>query len=749
MFTVLDCLHQHDPRLLVWAALICIVCVGASLTAYRLSMSKQGTMRWVWLAIVGLMMGNGVWATHFMAMLAFQRRLEIDFGLDLTALSGLLAILGLGGGFALCANSEGWRGRSCGGALCGLAIGAMHFSAVAAMRLPAEIAWHWPMAAVAVGLGTASAAAAMVTAGAMTSSLRAFAAGALFVFAICSVHFVGMAAVTLTPDMRLIGAPGLFDRHQLAVGVGVLSALVTMAGTGIMAIDRFGVQSALANLRSALNQTPSAIAFFDARGQLMLWNEGYVEILVTLGLRPIKGLQLETILSRVASDPSQRARLHTDLPPTRLPDGRWLQPAVATLKDGGLALVLTDISDQLALTALEVEARRLAEAASRAKSDFLANVGHELRTPLNAILGMVQVGQRDPAGPRESERLEIIGAAGEALLAIIESVLDIAEIEAGSMTLDTRPFDLVGALDKATAAAAAACQSKDLAFRLDVTPDAVGDWLGDGPRLGQIIANLTANAVKFTDHGEVSVDVRCRHAGGLTFEVVDTGMGIPDDKLGVLFETFTQADSSASRCIGGIGLGLPICRSLVAMMGGELEVFSQPGRGSIFRFSLDLPRTAEAGLPGPPAVMEPEEEPLRILAAEDNAANRLVLAALLEPFGVELRMVEDGAAAVDAYIAGSYDLILMDIQMPGMDGVKATREIRRLEGLSGSLRLPIIAVTANAMPQQVREYRLAGMDACVAKPIDAHALLQAIQAAVEGRGSADPVSAVDWAGLAA
>jgi CheY-like chemotaxis protein len=246
-------------------------------------------------------------------------------------------------------------------------------------------------------------------------------------------------------------------------------------------------------------------------------------------------------------------------------------------------------------------------------------------------------------------------------------------------------------------------------------------------RLRQVMSNLTANAVKFTSQGGVRVRVRAT-SKGVSFTVSDTGIGIPANRVSELFEKFVQADSSMSRKFGGTGLGLAICREFVNIMGGRLAVQTQEGLGSTFAFELPLPRLRDA-VPAPAneGRAEPTLPPLRILAAEDSRPNQLVLKALLEPLGVDIRVASDGAEAVKAFKAGGYDLILMDVQMPNMNGVEATRAIRELEAKSGKRRTPILALSANVMSHQLKEYVAAGMDGCIAKPIDVNALVESIR----------------------
>jgi len=372
-------------------------------------------------------------------------------------------------------------------------------------------------------------------------------------------------------------------------------------------------------------------------------------------------------------------------------------------------------------------AKLQAEAASRAKSDFVANVSHEIRTPLNGILGMVQVLRRGQILPPQQAPLDTILASGETLTGLLNEVLDISKIEAGQLQLHREPFDLAVAVQTACRPFEALARQKHVTLSVTIDPDVQGEWVGDGFRLRQILANLTANAVKFTESGSVEVWVG-RDGEGLFAEVADTGIGIPSERLKDLFQKFAQLDTSTTRRYGGTGLGLAISRELAELLGGSLSAESELGRGSVFRLILPFEQL-NGSAPGAQAQEgEVAMSPLRILVADDNATNRQILKALLEPLGADVEVVDDGRAAVDALAGETFDLVLMDAQMPGMDGIAAAREIRALEARLGRPRTPILAVTANVMADQVEAYRAAGMDGWVAKPIGLEDLLTRIDA---------------------
>ncbi len=404
----------------------------------------------------------------------------------------------------------------------------------------------------------------------------------------------------------------------------------------------------------------------------------------------------------------------------------------------GLLGALRDYDGSLHSALAEVTASRdAAEEANTLKSQFLANMSHEIRTPLNGVLGMAQVMALNDLSEGQRQRLETIQSSGTALLAILNDVLDLSKIEAGEMAIEAAPFDLEEVATGAFAVFGALAANKRLGFDLTISPEARGTWRGDSARLRQILYNLISNALKFTGEGEVAVRIEPRHDGeGLTITVADTGIGIGPEDLPRLFGSFIQGEAGATRRYGGAGLGLTICRGIIDLMGGTLEVESQPGVGSEFTVTLPFTRL-EAGAGEVSAPDAPDElPPLRILVAEDNETNQLVIRTILGALGVEPVVVDNGRAAVNAWAAGGFDLVLMDIQMPEMDGVAATREIRRLEGERGLPRTSIFAVTANVMQHQVAEYLDAGIDGHVAKPVAMDKLLVALTSAPAGARAA-------------
>jgi PAS domain S-box-containing protein len=401
-------------------------------------------------------------------------------------------------------------------------------------------------------------------------------------------------------------------------------------------------------------------------------------------------------------------------------DGDWitLKATFNTEARGPGVYALRGISQNV--TALD-QALKAAEAASEAKATFLANMSHEIRTPMNGVLGILHLLQKEPLSEEGQKLLVEAAGCGQMLSQLLNDVLDFSKIEAGKLELNPEPINPGHLIEGVVSLIRPQAEAKGLSLTVDRS--ATDGWvMADPVRLRQVLFNLIGNAVKFTLDGSVSVKAATiRRAGGqrLRIEVLDTGVGISDEAQAALFQRFTQADASTTRRFGGTGLGLAISQRLAEMMGGKVGVFSTPGEGSTFWIEIAAPKAAPA---------QPVQhadlgvlDGLSILVVEDNATNRLIAQKMLQGLGAEVQLAEDGERGVEAARHGAFDLILMDIQMPGIDGVEAARRIRALEAPARDL--PIIALTANVMAHQRAEYLAAGMSGVVGKPISPEALI--------------------------
>ena len=370
-------------------------------------------------------------------------------------------------------------------------------------------------------------------------------------------------------------------------------------------------------------------------------------------------------------------------------------------------------------------------AAVRTKHEFVASISHEMRTPLNGVIGVTDMLLQTQLDVEQRQQLNIVKTSGEMLLAVINDILDYSKVESGKLQMDAAPFSLRAVISDTVRMLSYSAEQKGLKLQQVVEPGLTDRMIGDFGRVRQILVNLAGNAIKFTAHGTVTISVGQKFVRGesvvVQFLVEDTGIGIPLEKQSVIFEAFTQADQSTSRKYGGTGLGLSICVRLAEMMQGRIWVESEVGAGSRFYFTAELKlaelEDASSNDESVKSLAENSAAPktLRILLAEDNDVNRLIAVKLLEKRGHVVITASNGKQAIEAFLAGSFDLIFMDINMPEVNGLEATEEIRRKEIVKGT-RVPVVALTASALATYKEECFQAGVDDFLTKPIDAKAL---------------------------
>jgi signal transduction histidine kinase/CheY-like chemotaxis protein len=387
-----------------------------------------------------------------------------------------------------------------------------------------------------------------------------------------------------------------------------------------------------------------------------------------------------------------------------------------------------EILERNAVNAELLLAKEKAESAARLKSEFLANMSHEIRTPMNGVLGMTDLALATSLTREQSEYLQGAKTSAEALLRILDDILDVSKLEAGKMAIEAMDFDLRAMLQNTLRLFEIPARKNGLELLLSVEPDCPAWVRGDPVRLRQILVNLVGNAVKFTREGSIEVGVARASGDGLLFAVKDTGIGIARDKLDTIFEAFTQADGSHTRRFGGTGLGLTITRKLVGLMGGKVWVESEPGAGSRFYLELPLP---EQGAPAPAdqecnATAAPALLPLNVLVAEDNVVNQKVICSLLRLGGSVANLAANGAEAYRLFLDKPFDLVLMDVQMPEVDGLEATSMIRAEERRRNLRPIPIVALTAQTTPSEHEQCFAVGMDGIITKPVSRERLMRTI-----------------------
>jgi PAS domain S-box-containing protein len=505
------------------------------------------------------------------------------------------------------------------------------------------------------------------------------------------------------------------------------------------------VQRARNLLLGAIETIDEAFALYGPDDRLVLCNERYREVYSDVADLIEPGVQFEELIragaqrgdyveARGRVDDWVRDRMAKHLAADAnhmqtLADGRTLRILERRLPDGHIVGFRIDVTEL-------VQARESAEAASRAKSQFVANMSHEIRTPMNAILGLLKLLRRTGLSDRQDDYAGKVESAARALLGLLNDILDFSKVEAGKMELDPQPFRLASMLRDVQVLLESARGDKPLALDFELDPALPVAVVGDALRLRQVLINLGGNALKFTEHGGVQLTVRvlpgAANRVGLRFSVRDTGIGISPEQQTRIFGGFTQAEASTTRRFGGTGLGLAISQRLVALMGGELKLESTPGQGSRFWFDLDLVRADASRLPSredsaSDAQCGARLKGLRILVAEDNPNNQQVAYELLSGEGALVELADNGRLALVALAARSFDAVLMDLQMPELDGLDATRQLR-----AQGHRLPVIGLTANAMVQDREACLEAGMDAHVGKPFDLDQLVRLLQRLTSG-----------------
>jgi PAS domain S-box-containing protein len=596
-------------------------------------------------------------------------------------------------------------------------------------------------------------AAALVTAVGALAVLLFYSAPAVFLVA-------GMAPAIAA--LIVIGPAGALDgRHMLPVwlmlGLSAIFSVGRALDTPSVQQSQRRINDSLRNFEVLAENITEVISRSSVDGKREYISPGS---LAMLGYRPDelvgtfqRAFQhpddvevVKEMRRRLMADPSRAVSMTLRV---RHKDGRWLwlQANSRTILEDGVAVgtitVNRDVTEQVAAEAALVEAKAEAESANRAKAEFLANVSHEIRTPMNGVLGALHLMDREPISPEGRELIRHANDCGRMLSQLLNDVLDFSKIEAGQLEMAPEPMQVGEALEAVITLVGEQARAKGVDLRCEIVGGEL--WIEADPvRVRQAMFNLLGNAVKFTSQGHVVARLSVTAGGDgrrhVALAVEDTGIGMSPDAQSHLFERFRQAEGDTARRFGGTGLGLSITQALTRMMGGDITFSSVEGQGSTFHMTFDA-------APAAPASPAPVEEGLldgvNILLVEDNPTNRLVARTMLTRLGASVDEAEDGLAGLEAARRGGHDLILMDVQMPRMDGIQATRAIR---GLADAVaQVPIIGLTANVMVHQRAEYLAAGMDGVVAKPISPAALMTEIARVLAAEDEAQPQAAADAA----
>ncbi len=569
---------------------------------------------------------------------------------------------------------------------------------------------------------------------------------------------------------REVAAPGADDiafiesaAEVAAIAIERERALDELARSEARAVRAFQIErEAARNLTTFFEVSLDMLCIRDMEGRFVKVNQAWERVLgYTIG--ELEGAPLlplihpdDLVLTKAHMERAQGgAEVMGLVNRYRHRDGHYVHLEWRARRVGDMVFaVARDVTERMALEAETNAAKQAAEAANQAKSDFLANMSHEIRTPLNGVIGIIDALSRTELSPAQREMVALIERSGETLGRLVSDILDVSKIEAGRLEIERRVFDLEDELGSLIELYRLRAREKALTLQARLGERARGRFHGDSTRIKQVLGNLLSNAIKFTDKGEVGLAIEvtdpvlpgqpCR----LEVEVSDTGMGFDAEASANLFQRFSQADTTITRRFGGTGLGLSICKALVEMMGGEISAQSEVGRGSLFKVTIPLtphhPLDAHAAAPARAADLSQaggvpasdRDDPIRVLLAEDHPINQKVVELILAPYGAHITIVEDGAEAVEAMRNAAFDLVLMDMQMPVMDGLTATRAIRGDErGRPDLPRTPIIMLSANAMSQHRLDALTAGADLHIPKPVTAATLLAGISEVLNGQGA--------------
>ncbi|WP_238533947.1 MHYT domain-containing protein [Herbaspirillum lusitanum] len=744
---------SYDGALVLLSLFVSIFSSTMALQSAQIARrTKNRLYRHTAIATGAVALGGGIWTMHFIGMLAFELPTHVHYETRVTLFSLIPACAA--SWFALhrlVQHNISKLQLVTSGTIVGAGIGAMHYTGMAAMQTPLQMRYEPVTFAVSIVVAVTLATLALwIRYGVQQTSLnriqRFYVSGIVMGLAIAGMHYTGMAAV------RFIGEPGIAGNGLLlstafaSLGLSSFTITVTVMVAALNGLIRSRelyqeVDEHRSRLKATLETTVDGIITIDSKGLIQAFNpaaerlfgwradevigrnitvlmpepdrsghDGYLKKHVTSGQPDIAGTSREVMGLR-------RSGEHI---PLRLAVGQVL------LSDEMLFVgFVTDISERHALEASLRETAERANHAAAAKSSFLANMSHEIRTPMNSIIGFTELLLQSDLTPAQRDHLNTVRQSSRSLLRLINDILDTTKMEKGHLDLEETVFSLRAMSMQVESSLRLSAHAKNLTLTTHYGADTPDYFRGDPLRLLQILTNLIGNAIKFTEQGGVDVLFGLENEM-IHVQVRDTGIGMTQQQAESIFSPFTQADASISRRFGGTGLGTTIARQLAELMGGRIEVVSEPGRGSTFHVWLSLPQ-ANAPENTHPAKANCRALPaLRILAADDVAQNLELLSLVLESQGHSVTLARDGAEAVQKFKEGSFDVALMDVHMPVIDGLQATQLIRQHERTLGLRRMPVIALTASVMTEDRRAALQAGMDGFAIKPLDVPRLFEEI-----------------------
>lgn len=728
-------------------ALSIAIAVGASYMALALAsaarLSATTLMRRLHLASGSASLGFGVWSMHFIGMLAFELPVSMHYNPSLTAFSAVPSLVAAWVALTILGRYEltGIRLIS-GGVVVATGIGAMHYTGMAAMEFELTLRYYpWLFVLSLVVAKLLGSLALWISFGLQRKAIlrgvsRRFLAGTVMGCAIAGMHYTAMEAACFIGEPDPDFKPGSQSHIALALAIAAITVFFSLGAASVNALARYRAllrhsRETESELRTTLDAAVDGIIKITERGIVLSFNES-AERIFGYSASEVVGNNISMLM------PSPHSEAHDGYLARYLQSGEqriigtarevWalhrdghqfpVRLAIGESRLGGASTFVgfvADITERHHMEKALRQAKEEAEQAAEAKSAFLANMSHEIRTPMNAIMGFTDLVLDTPLSDAQHKHLDIVKRSARSLLALLNDILDTAKLDGGHTRLEERDFSLRSVCEQVVATQSLHASGKGLSLELDY--QAEDFFKGDPLRIQQIMLNLVTNAVKFTQSGGVTLGITQPQEEGVVIQVEDSGVGIEPERIDQIFEPFTQADASMTRRFGGTGLGTTIAHQLTQLMGGDISVDSVVGQGTTLRVTLPLAR-GEAVSEDAPRSRETVLPPLKVLIADDAPQNLELLSTLFSQRGHEVVAVTDGKQAVERFRSDHLDVVLMDVQMPIMNGHEATGYMRQLEADQNRKRTPVLALTASVLQEHRQQADSAGMDGFASKPID-------------------------------